>query len=41
METTGRIPTGKELLETLVKLLADQEGLKIDVVIEESKKDVA
>ena len=41
METPGRIPTGKELLETLVKLLADQEGLKIDVVIEESKKDVA
>lgn len=40
METTGKIPTGKQLLETLIKLLADQEGVKITAEIEE-KKDVA
>ena len=28
-------PSGKQLLETLLKLLADQEGVKIEYLIEE------
>jgi hypothetical protein len=41
VETTGKIPTGKQLLETLINLLADQEGVKIDAEIVEVEKDVA
>ncbi len=29
MEVTGNIPTGKDLMKTLIELLADQEGVKI------------
>ena len=38
METTGRIPSGKELLKTLIDLLADQEGIKIVYELEEQKE---
>lgn len=41
MITTGPIPTGKQLLETLIKLLADQEGVEITAEIVEVEKDVA
>lgn len=34
METTGTIPTGAEMLATLIDLLADQEGAKITYTIE-------
>lgn len=33
-------PNGKDLLETLITLLADQEGVKITYEIKEKKKDV-
>lgn len=32
-------PNGKDLLKTLVKLLAEQEGLKIECEITEGKKN--
>lgn len=32
-------PTGKDLLDTLVRLLADQEGVKITYKLEESKNE--
>jgi hypothetical protein len=35
METTGPAPTGASLLETLIKLLADQEGVRIEYTVEE------
>lgn len=41
MITTGPIPTGKQLLETLIKLLADQEGIEITAEVIEVKEDVA
>ena len=31
-------PSGKQLLETLIKLYAEQEGVKISYVIEEKEK---
>ena len=31
-------PSGKQLLETLINLLAEQEGVKIKYVIEEKEK---
>lgn len=31
-------PSGKQLLETLIKLYAEQEGVKIKYVIEEKEK---
>lgn len=34
-------PTGKQLLETLLKLYAEQEGVKIKYEIEERKKQNA
>lgn len=34
-------PTGKQLLETLLKLYAEQEGVKIKYEIEERKKQDA
>ncbi len=33
-------PNGKQLLETLIKLYAEQEGVKITYEIEERKKDL-
>lgn len=33
-----KAPTGKDLLATLVKLLADQEGVKITYTIETKEK---
>lgn len=30
MKMSGKIPSGEDLLRTLVNLLADQEGVKID-----------
>lgn len=33
-------PNGKDLLATLIKLLEDQEGVKIKYIIEERKKSV-
>ena len=35
MEMTGKIPSGKDLMKTLIDLLADQENIKIKYVIEE------
>ena len=32
-------PNGKDLMATLVKLLAEQEGVKIEYTIEEGAKD--
>lgn len=32
-------PTGKQLLETLIKLLEDQEGVKIKYKIEEKEEE--
>ena len=32
-------PNGKTLLETLIKLLAEQEGVKIEYTIEEGAKN--
>lgn len=34
-EFTGKIPRGIDLLKTLIELLADQEGVTIEYVIEE------
>lgn len=34
METTGTNPNGKDLLATLIALLADQEGCKIKYELE-------
>lgn len=31
-------PNGKDLLKTLIELLAEQEGVKINYVIEEQEK---
>lgn len=37
-EFTGKIPTGADLMATLIELLADQEGCKIEFEIEERKE---
>ena len=34
MEKTGKIPSGKDLMKTLIDLLADQEGCKIKFELE-------
>ena len=39
MEMTGKIPSGKDLMKTLIDLLADQEGLKIKYEIAEVKDE--
>lgn len=39
METTGKIPSGKDLLKTLIDLLADQEGVRIVYELKESESD--
>ena len=41
METTGKIPSGKDLLKTLIDLLADQEGIEIVYEIETLEKTKA
>jgi hypothetical protein len=40
METTGKIPTAKDLYAILIKLLEDQESVKIDYEVIETKKEV-
>lgn len=37
METTGKIPSGIDLMATLINLLADQENCKIEYELEERK----
>lgn len=39
METTGKIPSGKDLLKTLIDLLADQEGVRIVYELKEGESD--
>ena len=39
MEMTGKIPSGKDLMKTLIDLLADQENIKIKYVIAEVKDE--
>ena len=39
MEMTGKIPSGKDLMKTLIDLLADQEGCKIKYEIAEVKDE--
>ena len=39
MEMTGKIPSGKDLMKTLIDLLSDQEGLKIKYEIAEVKDE--
>lgn len=38
MKTTGRIPSGNDLMKTLIDLLADQEGIKIVYELEERRQ---
>ena len=39
MEITGKIPSGKDLMKTLIDLLADQEGCKIKFELEGDEDD--
>ncbi len=39
MEKSNKEPDGQDLLELLVKLLGEQEGVKIECVYERKKED--
>ena len=39
MRTQGTPPSGADLLRILVELLADQEGVKIEYIIETTEKE--